>query len=180
MHHIQAGSACLLCPLSTRMGRFVWKQRATQRLSPNRLLSLSHPPAPAKVPVSARLEFGNLPPLHSRGSRAVRGQGPCGVGASKGPAQLSGLFPKSPGDIHPVEASEEPHEPQLQPRSCFSGTAHVASSSHGAGASLSRQPHPLNGPLWLRVPKPGLQGRSTRILQAHNKLVTAVQPQPHR
>lgn len=46
----------------------------------------------------------------------------------------------------------------------FQGYSMCDASSHGAGASFNHQLHPLNGPLWLRISKSGLQGESPRIL----------------
>ena len=68
-------------------------------------------PALAKG-LSAQLEFADLLPSSSNSSRAIERPGPTWAGDSNGPAQLSGLFPKSLGDNHLKEAYQEPHEPQ--------------------------------------------------------------------
>ena len=84
-------------------GRLTWRQRATPPLSPKRLLGPSHTPALAK---------GTVCLAEVCRPAALKRPGPTRAGASNGPAQLSGLLPKSLADTHPKEVSQELHEPQ--------------------------------------------------------------------
>ena len=56
------------------------------------------------------------------------------------------------------------HTSPVAAKELFQGYSMCDASSHGAGASFNHQLHPLNGPLWLRISKSGLQGESPRIL----------------
>lgn len=69
-------------------------------------------PLPWQRALSVQLESADLLPSSSNSSRAIERPGPTWAGASNGPAQLSGLMPKSLVDTHPKEVSQEPREPQ--------------------------------------------------------------------
>ena len=111
MPHPQVGRASPLCPLSTSMAGSRGGRGLPHLSAPKG--SSAHPtPLPWQRALSAQLEFADLTPSSSNSSRVIERPGPTRAGASNGPAQLSGLLPKSLADTYPKEVSQEPHEPQ--------------------------------------------------------------------